>query len=111
MRWLRKKIIDWLFGSKFTDFEKMFDSYLNIFDSYENLYKDYTNATDKLITTFEEQRNLIAISKDACEQNEHLVRMCKAFLIAVKENNVDIEKIKLDEDDDDEEDSNKNNEE
>ena len=90
MKWLRKKIIDWLFGTNFIDYEKLFDTYEKLFNNYEDLYKDYIKTSDRLLNILEKQKKFIDISKDMAEQNKELLRMCDEFYMTLKENGIEI---------------------
>ena len=90
MNWMKKRIINWLFGAKFVDYEKLFDTYEKLFNSYEDLYKDYITSLDKMSDVFEEQKKLIDVSKDMAEQNKELLRMCDEFYMKLKENGIEI---------------------
>ena len=56
MNWMKKRIINWLFGAKFVDYEKLFDTYEKLFDNYEDLYKDYIKTSDRLLNILEKQK-------------------------------------------------------
>ena len=90
MNWMKKRIINWLFGAKFVDYEKLFDTYEKLFNSYEDLYKDYITSLDKMSDVFEEQKKLIDVSKDMAEQNKELLRMCDEFYMKLKKNGIEI---------------------
>ena len=89
MNWMKKRIINWLFGAKFVDYEKLFDTYEKLFNNYEELYKDYITSLNKMSDVFEEQKKLIDISKDMAEQNKELLRMCDEFYMTLKENGIE----------------------
>ena len=91
MNWMKKRITNWLFGAKFVDYEKLFDTYEKLFNNYEELYKDYITSLDKMSDVFEEQKKLIDISKDMAEQNKHLLHMCNKFYETLKENGIYVE--------------------
>ena len=91
MNWMKKRIINWLFGAKFVDYEKLFDTYEKLFDSYENLYDGYMKTSDRLLNTFEEPKTLLNISRDMVEHNNHLLHMCNKFYEALKENGIYVE--------------------
>ena len=91
MNWMKKRIINWLFGAKFVDYEKLFDTYEKLFDNHEDLYKDYIKTSDMLLNILEKQKKFIDISKDMAEQNKELLRMCDKFYEALKENGIYVE--------------------
>lgn len=79
MKWLRKKIIDWLFGTDFID--------------YERLYYDYIKTSNIIIETNEDIIEANKMNIKLAEQNKELLRMCRIFIQTLKENGIDVNKI------------------
>ena len=79
MKWLRKKIIDWLFGTNFVDYKELYDIYLdtsNRYMSYIDKEKEFINSMIELI--------------ELCEKTIHAN---KVYINALKENGIDVNKI------------------
>lgn len=79
MKWLRKKIIDWLFGTNFVDYEELYDIYIetsNRYMSYLNKEKEFIKSMTRLI-----------------EMNEEILHENKIYIATLKENGIDINKI------------------
>lgn len=86
MKWLRKKIINWLFGVDYISYEELFDTYKEVYKAYEENYEAYKNA----IKYFESIRN---ISNDMLIQNTRLLHICDVLIKSLKENGIDVDKI------------------
>lgn len=56
MKWLRKKIINWLFGTDFT--------------TYEKLYAEYKRTSEELIKTHE-------LNIELCKTTKDIINICK----------------------------------
>ena len=82
MKWLRKKIIDWLFGTNFVDYEELYDTYVetaNDYMKYLDKGKEMINSMMKLI-----------------EMNEQILHENKVLIHSLKENGIDVNKIDFD---------------
>lgn len=81
MKWLRKKIINWLFGTDFMTYEKLYNTYVETVNEYIN----YLNKEAEFI---ESMTRTIKINEQILHQN-------KIFIKTLKENGIDINKIDL----------------
>lgn len=84
MKWLRKKIIDWLFGTNFVDYKELCDIYLdtsNRYMSYLDKEKEFIDSMMKLI-----------------ELNEQILHQNKVFIHTLEENGIDVDKIDFNKD-------------
>ena len=81
MNWLRKKIINWLFGSDFVDYEELYNTYIETSNNY-------TNYLDK-------EGEFIKSMMELTELSETLIRENKIFIKTLKENGIDVDKINL----------------
>lgn len=79
MKWLRKKIIDWLFGARFI--------------AYENLYNTYIETVNHYISYLDKEKNLIDSAKKVIELNEQILHENKVYIATLKENGIDLSKI------------------
>lgn len=79
MKWLRKKIIDWLFGARFI--------------AYENLYNTYIETVNHYISYLDKEKNLIDSANRLIKINEELLHENKVFIATLKENGIDLSKI------------------
>ena len=79
MKWLRKKIIDWLFGTNFVDYEDLYNTYVETAN-------DYMKHLDKEMEVIDSANRLIKI-------NEELLHENKVFIVTLKENGIDLSKI------------------
>ena len=79
MKWLRKKIIDWLFDTNFID--------------YEELYNTYIGTVNRYMNYLDKEKEFIDSMKKVIELNEQLLHENKVFINALKENGIDINKI------------------
>ena len=82
MKWLRKKIIDWLFGTNFVDYEELYNTYVetaNDYMKYLDKGKEMINSMMKLI-----------------EMNEQILHENKVLIHSLKENGIDVNKIDFD---------------
>ena len=79
MKWMRKKIIDWLFGTNFIDYEKLYNTYVETVN-------EYINYLDKEAKFIESMTRTIKINEQILHQN-------KVFIATLKENGIDINKI------------------
>ncbi len=81
MNWLRKKIINWLFGSDFVDYEELYNTYIETSNNYIN----YLGKEGEFIKSMMELTKL----------SETLIRENKIFIKTLKENGIDVDKINL----------------
>lgn len=79
MKWLRKKIIDWLFGTNFVDYKELYDIYLDT----SNRYMSYIDKEKEFINSMIELTEL-------CEKT---IYENKVYINALKENGIDVNKI------------------
>lgn len=79
MKWLRKKIIDWLFGARFI--------------AYENLYNTYIETVNHYISYLDKEKNLIDSANRLIKINEELLHENKVYVVTLKENGIDLSKI------------------
>lgn len=79
MKKLRKKIIDWLFGTNFVDYKELYDIYLdtsNRYMSYIDKEKEFINSMTELV--------------ELCEK---IIHANKVYINVLKENGIDVNKI------------------
>lgn len=79
MKWLRKKIIDWIFGANFVSYEDLYNTYVETAN-------DYMKHLDKEMEVIDSANRLIKI-------NEELLHENKVYVVTLKENGIDLSKI------------------
>lgn len=83
MKWLRKKIIDWLFGVDYI--------------SYEEIYKNYVETSNEYINYLDRNKKridlIVNLTNNLFDLNEKLLHQNKVFIQTLKENGIDINKI------------------
>lgn len=82
MKWLRKKIIDWLFGTDFVEYERLYNTYVETTNNY-------TNYLDK-------EKEFINSMIEIIELNEQILHENKVLIHSLKENGIDVNKINFD---------------
>ena len=82
MKWLRKKIIDWLFGTDFVEYERLYNTYVETTNNY-------TNYLDK-------EKEFINSMIELIELNEQILHENKVLIHSLKENGIDVNKINFD---------------
>lgn len=81
MKWLRKKIINWLFGTNFVE--------------YERLYNSYVETTNNYINCLDRQAEVLDSSRDLIELNQRIIKLNNVLIDTLKENGIDVDKIDL----------------
>ena len=81
MNWLRKKIINWLFGTNFVEYERLYNSYVEIANNYMNC--------------LDRQAEVLDSSRDIIELNQQIVELNNVLINTLKENGIDVDKIDL----------------
>ena len=81
MKWLRKKIINWLFGTNFVEYERLYNSYVEIANNYMNC--------------LDRQAEVLDSSRDIIELNQQIVELNNVLINTLKENGIDVGKIDL----------------
>lgn len=81
MNWLRKKIINWLFGTNFVEYERLYNSYVEISNNYMNC--------------LDRQAEVLDSSRDIIELNQQIVKLNNVLINTLKENGIDVDKINL----------------
>ena len=79
MNWLRKKIIDWIFGTNFVYYEDLYSTYVETTN-------DYMKHLDKEMEVIDSANRLIKINKELLHEN-------KVFIDTLKENGIDLSNI------------------
>lgn len=83
MKWLRKKIIDWLFGVDYI--------------SYEEIYKNYVETSNEYINYLDRNKKridlIVNLTNNLFDLNEKLLHQNKVFIQTLKENGIDVNKI------------------
>lgn len=83
MKWLRKKIIDWLFGVDYI--------------SYEEIYKNYVETSNEYINYLDRNKKridlIVNLTNNLFDLNEKLLHQNKVYIQTLKENGIDINKI------------------
>lgn len=90
MKWLRKKIIDWLFGCDYISYKELFDTYQEVYKVYVKNYEAYENSIKHF-------NNMRGVANDLLIQNYRLLTVCDTLLKTLKENGIDIDKIDFNE--------------
>lgn len=83
MKWLRKKIIDWLFGVDYISYEKIYKNYVET----SNEYIDYLDRNKERINL------IVNLTNNLFDLNEKLLHQNKVFIQTLKENGIDVNKI------------------
>lgn len=83
MKWMRKKIIDWLFGVDYI--------------SYEEIYKNYVETSNEYINYLDRNKKridlIVNLTNNLFDLNEKLLHQNKVFIQTLKENGIDVNKI------------------
>ena len=82
MKWLRKKIINWLFGTDFVE--------------YERLYNTYVETTNNYMNYLDKEKEFINSMIELIELNEQILHENKVLIHSLKENGIDVNKINFD---------------
>ena len=83
MKWMRKKIIDWLFGVDYISYEEIYKNYVET----SNEYIDYLDRNKKRIDL------IVNLTNNLFDLNEKLLHQNKVFIQTLKENGIDVNKI------------------
>ena len=86
MKWLRKKIIDWLFDCDYIYYQDLFNTYQEVYKAYEENYDAYKNAIKNC-------ENMRGVSNDLLIHNYRLLTVCDTLIKELKGNGIDVSKI------------------
>ena len=81
MNWLKKKIINWLFGTNFVEYERLYNSCVEIANNYMNC--------------LDRQAEVLDSSRDIIELNQRIIKLNNVLINTLKENGIDVDKIDL----------------